>query len=82
MVDQVYFKHKLTEKEIKFEAGRKRKLDESGQKIQTSCYKLSTRDIMHKVINLMSTARHIKVTKRNSKSVHHKEFFFISFASM
>ena len=65
------------------EAGRKGKLDEGGQKVQTSSYKLSTMDIMYKVINMMSTVHHIKVTKRiNYKSFYNKEFFFFSFASM
>ena len=61
-------------------------LEEGDQKVQPSSYKkkISTKDIMSKIITIVNTAIwHIRVFKIvNSQSSHHKKYFsFFTFFS-
>ena len=50
--------NKLIEKRIRFVVtrGGEGELDEGGQNVQTSSYNISTRDVMHTMINIINTA--------------------------
>ena len=51
-------------------------LNEDGQKVQISNYKISTNNIMYTVINIINTIA--KYERVNPKSSHHKENMFYS----
>ena len=58
-------------------------LDNDSQKVQTSSSKISTRDVMYNMINIINTAYviYIKVVKNS----HHKEkifSFYFNFVSL
>ena len=59
------------------------RLDEGGQKVQTSSYKMNKyRDAMYNMINIIKTAVCCiwKLLRVNPKSSHYKEKIFFSFS--
>ena len=56
-------------------------MDEGGQNVQTSTYKISPRSVMDSMINKINTAMlYTKAVKRiNPKSSHHQKKFFFYF---
>ena len=68
--------------------GKEGELDEDSQKVQISSYKISTRDVMYNMTNLINTAEcYIRqLLKEQILPSHYKEkiifFFFFYFASI